>query len=182
MVPWPDGAITSVYLRGMDNTEIVLAVHARPAPMIRATHGLYTLSLNLVGRPHRPTSSACPLLGCHWARIDQRNVAGRLVSSGESASESDRSAGWYSAAPGSAAASATSASAQKDEQTEAVMRSRLRQVALTPRRGALVPVVLAGRQPALLITSLISSAVKARSVVVRMLPWPATASRAAASV
>ena len=35
-----DLAITSVYLRGIDNTEIVQAVHERPAPMIPATHGL----------------------------------------------------------------------------------------------------------------------------------------------
>jgi site-specific recombinase XerD len=33
-------AITSVYLRGIDNTEIVHAVHERPAPMTPATHGL----------------------------------------------------------------------------------------------------------------------------------------------
>ena len=35
-----DLAITSAYLRGIDNTEIVHAVHERPAPMIPATHGL----------------------------------------------------------------------------------------------------------------------------------------------
>ncbi len=40
-----DLAITSVYLRGIDNTEIVHteivhAVHERPAPMIPAIHGL----------------------------------------------------------------------------------------------------------------------------------------------
>ena len=35
-----DLAITSVYLRGIDNTETVHAVHERPAPMIPATHGL----------------------------------------------------------------------------------------------------------------------------------------------
>lgn len=35
-----DLAITSVYLRGIDNTEIVNAVHERPAPMIPAIHGL----------------------------------------------------------------------------------------------------------------------------------------------
>ena len=35
-----DLAIASVYLRGIDNTEIVQAVHERPAPMIPATHGL----------------------------------------------------------------------------------------------------------------------------------------------
>ena len=35
-----DLAITSVYLRGIDNTEIVHAVHERPAPMISATNGL----------------------------------------------------------------------------------------------------------------------------------------------
>ena len=35
-----DLAITSVYLRGIDNTEIVHAVHERPAPMIPAAHGL----------------------------------------------------------------------------------------------------------------------------------------------
>jgi site-specific recombinase XerD len=35
-----DLAITSVYLRGIDNTEIIHAVHERPAPMIPATHGL----------------------------------------------------------------------------------------------------------------------------------------------
>ncbi|MFZ0041416.1 MAG: tyrosine-type recombinase/integrase [Solirubrobacteraceae bacterium] len=35
-----DLAITSVYLRGIDNTEIVHAVHERPAPMIPAVLGL----------------------------------------------------------------------------------------------------------------------------------------------
>jgi site-specific recombinase XerD len=35
-----DLAIASVYLRGIDNTEIVHAVHERPAPMIPATNGL----------------------------------------------------------------------------------------------------------------------------------------------
>jgi site-specific recombinase XerD len=35
-----DLAITSVYLRGIDNTEIVHAVHERPAPVIPASHGL----------------------------------------------------------------------------------------------------------------------------------------------
>jgi site-specific recombinase XerD len=37
-----DLAITSVYLRGIDNTEIIHAVHQRPAPMIPATNGLKT--------------------------------------------------------------------------------------------------------------------------------------------
>jgi hypothetical protein len=31
-----DLAITSVYLRGIDNTEIVHTVHERPAPMVSA--------------------------------------------------------------------------------------------------------------------------------------------------
>jgi hypothetical protein len=31
-----DLAITSAYLRGIDNTEVIQAVHERPAPMIRA--------------------------------------------------------------------------------------------------------------------------------------------------
>ncbi len=35
-----DLAITSVYSRGIDNTEIVHAVHKRSAPMIPASHGL----------------------------------------------------------------------------------------------------------------------------------------------
>ena len=35
-----DLAITLVYLRGIDNTEIVHAVHERPAPMIPANNGL----------------------------------------------------------------------------------------------------------------------------------------------
>jgi site-specific recombinase XerD len=35
-----DLAITSAYLRGIDNTEIVHAVHERPAPMIPASYGL----------------------------------------------------------------------------------------------------------------------------------------------
>ncbi len=35
-----DLAMTSVYLRGIDNTEIVHAVHERPAPMIPAHNGL----------------------------------------------------------------------------------------------------------------------------------------------
>ncbi len=35
-----DLGITSGYLRGIDNTEIVHAVHERPAPMISATNGL----------------------------------------------------------------------------------------------------------------------------------------------
>ena len=35
-----DLGVTSVYLRGIDNTEIVHAVHERPAPMIPAVNGL----------------------------------------------------------------------------------------------------------------------------------------------
>jgi site-specific recombinase XerD len=35
-----DLGITSAYLRGIDNTEIIHAVHQRPAPMIPATTGL----------------------------------------------------------------------------------------------------------------------------------------------
>jgi integrase len=35
-----DSAITSVYLRGIDNTKIIHTVHERPAPMIPATNGL----------------------------------------------------------------------------------------------------------------------------------------------
>ncbi len=35
-----DPGITSSYLRGIDDTEIIHAVHERPAPMIRATTGL----------------------------------------------------------------------------------------------------------------------------------------------
>ena len=35
-----DLGVTSVYLRGIDNTEIVHAVHERPAPMIPAANGL----------------------------------------------------------------------------------------------------------------------------------------------
>ena len=32
--------VTSVYLRGIDNTEIIRTVHERPAPVISATNGL----------------------------------------------------------------------------------------------------------------------------------------------
>ena len=35
-----DLAITSAYLRGIDNAEIIHAVHERPAPMIPASAGL----------------------------------------------------------------------------------------------------------------------------------------------
>ena len=35
-----DLGITSSYVRGIDNTEIIHAVHERPAPMIPATTGL----------------------------------------------------------------------------------------------------------------------------------------------
>jgi site-specific recombinase XerD len=35
-------SITSVYLRGIDNTEIIHTVHERPAPMISASNGLRT--------------------------------------------------------------------------------------------------------------------------------------------
>src|SRR5437763_1788540 len=38
-----DLRITSAYLRGIDNTEDIHAVHERPAPMIPATHGLLTV-------------------------------------------------------------------------------------------------------------------------------------------
>ena len=38
-----DLGITSAYLRGIDNTEIIHAVHQRPAPMIPATNGLLSL-------------------------------------------------------------------------------------------------------------------------------------------
>lgn len=39
-----DLAITSVYLRGIDNTEIVHPVHERPEPVIAASHGLWVAS------------------------------------------------------------------------------------------------------------------------------------------
>ncbi len=39
-----DLGITSAYLRGIDNTEIIHTVHERPAPTIPATNGLLTLS------------------------------------------------------------------------------------------------------------------------------------------
>jgi integrase/recombinase XerD len=35
-----DLGITSSYLRGIDNAEIIHAAHGRPAPMIAATTGL----------------------------------------------------------------------------------------------------------------------------------------------
>ena len=35
-----DLRVTSLYLRSIDNTEIVHAIHERPAPMIPATNGL----------------------------------------------------------------------------------------------------------------------------------------------
>jgi site-specific recombinase XerD len=38
-----DLGITSAYLRGIDNTEIIHAVHERPAPMIPASTGLLSL-------------------------------------------------------------------------------------------------------------------------------------------
>ncbi len=34
-------AITSVYLRGIDNTEIIHTIHERRAPMISASAGLH---------------------------------------------------------------------------------------------------------------------------------------------
>src|SRR5205085_4497028 len=37
-----DLGVTSVYLRGIDNTEIIHTAHERPAPMIPATHGLWS--------------------------------------------------------------------------------------------------------------------------------------------
>ena len=38
-----DLAITSAYLRGIDNTEITHAIHERPAPMIPAANELLSL-------------------------------------------------------------------------------------------------------------------------------------------
>jgi site-specific recombinase XerD len=35
-----DLGITSVYLQGIDNTEVIAAVHGRPAPTMPATAGL----------------------------------------------------------------------------------------------------------------------------------------------
>ena len=32
--------VTSAYLRGIDNTEIIRAIHHRPAPVIRAANAL----------------------------------------------------------------------------------------------------------------------------------------------
>ena len=37
-----DLGITSTYLRGIDNTEIIQAVHGHPVPMISATASLQT--------------------------------------------------------------------------------------------------------------------------------------------
>jgi site-specific recombinase XerD len=49
-----DLGITSVYLRGIDNTEIVHAVHERPAPMISAHKRASARSLS------RPATEAAP--------------------------------------------------------------------------------------------------------------------------
>jgi integrase len=38
-----DLGITSAYLHGIDNTELIHAVHQRPAPMIPAANGLLSL-------------------------------------------------------------------------------------------------------------------------------------------
>ena len=48
-----DLGITSAYLRAIDNTEIIHAVHERPAPMIPATSGL-----NLTRWPARTEANA----------------------------------------------------------------------------------------------------------------------------
>jgi site-specific recombinase XerD len=45
-----DLAITSRYLRGIDNTEIIAAVHERPAPMIPASSLSLRLEPNVCGR------------------------------------------------------------------------------------------------------------------------------------
>src|SRR5436309_10032103 len=47
-----DLGITSAYLRGLDNTEIIHAVHERPAPMIPAWPTLPAESGSALG--HRP--------------------------------------------------------------------------------------------------------------------------------
>jgi hypothetical protein len=71
---YADLAITSVYLRGIDNTEIVHAVHERPAPMILATHDCRSRSDRsvLVGscpaRPHR-------IWSFNWRASDWRSPA-----------------------------------------------------------------------------------------------------------
>jgi Phage integrase family len=75
-----DLAITSVYLRGIDNTEIVQAIHERPAPMIPATPGLWNPAAEPGGSPaYDPPAQHVPFLGCRLGRFDQRNVAEVIV-------------------------------------------------------------------------------------------------------
>lgn len=52
--------ITSVYLQGIDNAEIIDTVHARRAPMIPASAGLRQPGRYGAGYP-RVTSWVCPL-------------------------------------------------------------------------------------------------------------------------
>jgi integrase len=99
-VPWlviqrqlghADLAITSVYLRGIDNTEIVHAVHERPAPMIPATHGLWTLwgSCRQRGRP-RKASNASQVGTCWRGPIRMRPPSASCFTVADSPSFSSR--------------------------------------------------------------------------------------------
>lgn len=110
-----DLAITSVYLLGIDNTEIVHAVHERPAPVIPATHGLSIPSRRgpfrsaVIARPSRtgwssPGRASSPSLArppkCR--RSDSRVAAQPQRESGCQAGVRDRASDARppSAAPG----------------------------------------------------------------------------------
>jgi hypothetical protein len=55
-----DLAITSRYLRGIDNTEIIQAVHQRPEPMIPASRGLMASRLTSQSLGHAREAPTLP--------------------------------------------------------------------------------------------------------------------------
>ena len=85
--------ITSIYLEGIDNSEIINTVYAHPAPMLPASAGLrlivvvQTGSAGRAGRRSRQPSSnddrdpcAGPELGCSEARVGPPEVTNRIWS------------------------------------------------------------------------------------------------------
>ena len=73
--------ITSVYLQGIDSSEIIAAVHERPAPMNPADPRL--------PRRHRHTSEDAPTQrgGCIWPRLPKRHPSSMAIPERRSRSE-----------------------------------------------------------------------------------------------
>ena len=70
--------VTSIYLQGIDSSEIIETVHARPAPVISATAGLHTMPSSIAGWPAASSPPRFPRVA-GLSDAESRDVLSRLA-------------------------------------------------------------------------------------------------------